>query len=330
MLDPAALVLAALVIDMVVGDPAAIYRHLSHPVALIGNVIAFGDRTLNVCGSSPAIAFASGTLLTIIVLGLTVGAATMIHLGLAAIPGGGYLEALIASTLIAFRSLFIHVREVALALDDGLQAARTAVAHIVGRDPERLDETGVARAAIESAAENFSDGVVAPMFWGLLLGLPGIAAYKAVNTLDSMIGHRTPHHIYFGRAAARLDDVFNWLPARISGILFCIAAALMRGADARRAWICMLRDARKHRSPNAGWQEAAVAGALGIALAGPRRYGTLQVDDAWMGLREEEVSAAQPHGVSAVDVHRALRLYLIAGAVLTALLTIVVAVTLQR
>ncbi len=333
MLDPATLILSALVIDMLVGDPRVLYARVAHPVVLIGRAIDLGERALNVTDASPAKAVASGALLVIIVLALTVAAAIIIHLGLAAVPGGGYLEALIASTLIASRSLFDHVRAVALALDGGLGEARAAVAHIVGRDPDSLDEAGVARAAIESAAENFSDAVVAPVFWGLLLGLPGVAAYKAINTLDSMIGHRTPRHLYFGRVAARLDDVLNWVPARLSGILFCIAASLTRCADARQAWIGMLRDARKHRSPNAGWQEAAVAGALGIRLAGPRHYASGRVDDAWMGAgsdpRGDPGGDADSHNVTAADVHRALRLYLIAGAVLTALLAIVVAVQVQ-
>jgi adenosylcobinamide-phosphate synthase len=329
MLDPATLILSALVIDMIIGDPRALYARVAHPVVLIGRAIELGERALNVTDASPAKAVASGALLVIIVLGLTSAAAIIIHLGLAAVPGGGYLEALIASTLIAFRSLFDHVRAVAVALDGGLGEARAAVAHIVGRNPDSLDEAGVARAAIESAAENFSDAVVAPVFWGLLLGLPGIAAYKAINTLDSMIGHRTPRHLYFGRVAARLDDVLNWVPARLSGILFCIAASLTRHADARQAWVGMLRDARKHRSPNAGWQEAAVAGALGIRLAGPRHYANGRVDDAWMGAGSDPECDADSHNVTAADVHRALRLYLIAGAVLTALLAIVVAAQVQ-
>ena len=323
MLDSTALILASLGIDMIVGDPQLLYRHLAHPVVLIGRLIEFGDRTLNTADAAPAKAIASGALLVIIVLGLASTAAILVHAGLANVAGGEYIEALLASTLIAFRSLFDHVRAVALALEKGLGAAREAVVHIVGRDPNSLDEAAVARAAIESTAENFSDGVLAPIFWGVLLGLPGMAAYKAINTLDSMIGHRTPRHLYFGRFAARLDDILNWFPARVSGVLFCAAAALAAGADSRQAWISMLRDARKHRSPNAGWPEAALAGALGIALAGPRHYAGERVDDAWIGIHSGD---SEHHTVTAVDIHRALRLYLIAGAVLTALLAIVLAV----
>jgi adenosylcobinamide-phosphate synthase len=203
------------------------------------------------------------------------------------------------------------VQAVARGLGEGLDQARAAVAQVVGRDPESLDAPGVARAAVESLAENFSDGVVAPVFWFLVAGLPGLAAYKAVNTLDSMIGHRDARHRAFGKAAARLDDVVNWLPARLAGLIYVAAAALLPGARAGRAWTAMWRDAPKHRSPNAGWQEAALAGALGFALAGPRRYGDEIVEDPWMGDGRRELTAA--------DLGRALRLYLAAGLLLAGL-----------
>ena len=178
---------------------------------------------------------------------------------------------MLASTLIAFRGLYDRVRAVAAALDQDLEKARAAVAHIVGRDPARLDAPGVARAAAESLAENFSDGVVAPMFWFALFGLPGLCAYKAVNTLDSMIGQRNPRFKRFGKAAARLDDAVNWVPARLAALLLVAAAGLLPEASAPGAWRAAWRDANQHRSPNAGWQEAALAGALGFALAGPAR-----------------------------------------------------------
>ena len=175
--------------------------------------------------------------------------------------------------LVAQRSLYDHVAAVALALDrGGLAAGREAVRHIVGRDPSRLDAHGVARAAIESLAENFSDGVVAPVFWYLLLGLPGLFAYKMANTLDSMIGHKTPHYLAFGWAAARFDDLANLAPARISGVLIAAAAVFAEKGRPGRALAIMLRDGAKHRSPNAGWPEGAMAGALDLALAGPRHY----------------------------------------------------------
>jgi adenosylcobinamide-phosphate synthase len=212
----------------------------------------------------------------------------------------------------AQRSLLAHVRAVADALDaGGLAAGRRAVAHIVGRDPEQLDEAGVVRAAIESLAENFSDGVVAPGLWGAVAGLPGMVAYKAVNTADSMIGHRTPRHEAFGWASARLDDLVNLPASRLAALLVLIAAAL-GGADPAGAWQAVRRDARRHRSPNAGWPEAAMAGALGLRLAGPRIYAGVRVEDAWMG---DGRAAATPS-----DLRRALRLYRIACAVQLAVL----------
>jgi adenosylcobinamide-phosphate synthase len=204
------------------------------------------------------------------------------------------------STLLAARGLYDHVARVAAGLEQSLEEGRRAVAHIVGRDPGSLDAHGVARAAIESAAENFADGAMAPLFWGVLLGLPGMAAYKAVNTLDSMIGHRSPRYVHFGRFAARLDDVANWLPARLSALLILAAAQFLPGAAPATGWRALWRDASRHRSPNAGWPEAAIAGALGLSLAGPRRYGDELVDDAWMG---EGRAAA-----TVTDIRRALRL----------------------
>ncbi len=211
------------------------------------------------------------------------------------------LLAVLASTLPAQRSLWDHVAAVASGLrTEGLAGGRRAVAMIVGRNPETLDEAGVVRAAIESLAENFSDGVVAPALWCAALGLPGIVLYKAVNTADSMIGHRTPRHEAFGWAAARLDDAINLPASRLSALLL-IAAAALHGADARGAARAVWRDAGSHRSPNAGWPEAAMAGALGLRLAGPRIYGDVRVDDGWMGNGRAEANEA--------DLRRALRLY---------------------
>jgi adenosylcobinamide-phosphate synthase len=214
------------------------------------------------------------------------------------------VEALIASTLIAQRSLYQHVARVRRAFTEGgLPAARQAVAMIVGRDPERLDEGGVARAAIESTAENFSDGIVAPVFWLALLGLPGLIAYKAINTADSMIGHRSTRYIDFGWAAARLDDLVNLIPARLSGILVALAAPVSRGSIIASLKI-MMRDASKHRSPNAGWPESAMAGALGIAIAGPRVYAEGAVNDPYLNA---EGRTAAPD-----DIGRALRVFVAA------------------
>jgi adenosylcobinamide-phosphate synthase len=210
--------------------------------------------------------------------------------------------AVLASSLLSQKSLADHVKAVADALDDdGLPAGRKAVSMIVGRDPENLDEAGVSRAAIESLAENFSDGIVAPAFWLGVGGLAGGVAYKAANTADSMIGHRTPRHEAFGWAAARFDDLINLPASRLTALLIVLGAFFVEGASLKNAWSAVWRDAKKHRSPNAGWPEAAMAGALGLALAGPRVYGGVLVDDVFMGAGRREATSA--------DIRRALKLY---------------------
>ena len=229
------------------------------------------------------------------------------------LPLGILAVAAVASSLIAQRSLHRHVADVAAALErDGVAAGRAAVAHIVGRDTGALDEAGVARAAIESLAENFSDGIVAPVLWMALAGLPGAALYKAINTADSMIGHRTPRHEAFGWAAARLDDLVNLPAARLAALLLAAAALLSDDASAAAAWRAVRRDAWRHRSPNAGYPEAAMAGALGLSLAGPRIYGGVPIEDATMGNGRRDANAA--------DIRRALALYRYADAILIALL----------
>lgn len=211
----------------------------------------------------------------------------------------------LASTLFAQRSLSAHVRAVADALErTGLVGGREAVSHVVGRNPQTLDDAGVVRAAIESLAENFSDAVVAPALWCGLLGMPGIAAYKVINTADSMIGHHTPRHAAFGWASARLDDLINLPASRLSALWLVLAALCHPQARAGEAFRAVWRDARNHRSPNAGWPEAAMAGALGLRLAGPRVYGTTRVDDAWMGDGRANASVA--------DLRCALSIYRLA------------------
>jgi adenosylcobinamide-phosphate synthase len=222
----------------------------------------------------------------------------------------------LASTLLAQRSLYVHVARVADALErDGLAAGRAAVAHIVGRDTAALDQAGVARAAIESLAENFSDGVVAPAFWMAIAGLPGAAVYKAINTADSMIGHRTARHAAFGWAAARLDDLVNLPASRLSALLLVAAAGLEDRAAAAAAWRAVRRDAHRHRSPNAGFPEAAMAGALGLALAGHRVYAGVTVEDALMGDGRREATAS--------DLRKALALYRRADGILIGLIGLV-------
>jgi adenosylcobinamide-phosphate synthase len=308
--DHALLLLAALALDALLGS-AALWRFAPHPVALLGRAIAGLDRTLNRTPGASRASRVRGAIVVALLLGAALAAGAGLSVALRHLPWGSLAEALIVAVLLAQRSLFEHVRAVAAALrTGGLVSGRAAVAHIVGRDPESLDEAGVARAAIESLAENFSDGVVAPAFWYLLLGLPGLFAYKTANTLDSMIGHRSPRHMHFGWAAARLDDLLNLLPARLSGLLL-VAAGAAPGASASAAFRTMLRDAKRHRSPNAGWPEAAAAGALGLRLAGPRRYDGLVVEDAWLGAGRAEATPA--------DIAAALRLY-VAACLIAALL----------
>jgi adenosylcobinamide-phosphate synthase len=259
-----------------------------------------------------------GVVAILLVLAVAGGTAFGLQCGLLRLPYGLVIVALLASTLLAQRSLHAHVARVAAALETGgLAAGRAAVAHIVGRDTAALDEAGVARAAIESLAENFSDGVVAPAFWMAIAGLPGAAAYKAINTADSMIGHLSPRHAAFGWGAARLDDLVN-LPASRLAALLIVAAALPDRAAA--AWHAVRCDAPRHRSPNAGYPEAAMAGALGLALGGPRLYGGAPVDDARMGDGRRAATAA--------DIRAALALYRRADAVLIGVVA-VVALTLQ-
>ena len=299
--------------ELAFGYPDRLVRAIGHPVMWIGHLISFLDRTLNRATASDRFRRISGCLALAVLVGVPAGLSYAIEALLGAIPWGIVITAILASTLLAQRSLGGHVKAVADALDHGgLAAGRTAVSRIVGRDPERLDDAGVSRAAIESLAENFSDGVVAPAFWLAVGGLAGGIGYKAANTADSMIGHRTPRHQAFGWAAARFDDLINLPASRLSALLIVAAAAFMPGASPANAWKSVLRDARRHRSPNAGWPEAAFAGALGLALAGPRHYGGILVDDATMGQggRRE---------VNASDIRKALRLYWAADLILIAL-----------
>jgi adenosylcobinamide-phosphate synthase len=305
--DPKILLLA-LILDAAFGDPDWLYRAISHPVVLIGRVIGRLDDRLNRESDGPALRRALGMVAIITLIAGSVLLGWILHSLLAAIPLGWLVEALLMSTLIAQNNLYRHVARVATALDkDGLAAGRAAVAEIVGRDPESLDEAGVARAAIESLAENFSDGVTAPLFWAAIAGLPGVLAYKAINTADSMIGHRTPRHEDFGWAAARIDDFVNILPARLAGLFIAAASALLRRGDPARALRTMGRDAPKHRSVNAGWPEAAMAGALGLALNGPRVYEGELVNDPWMGDGHTDATS--------VDIRGALGLYVVACAI---------------
>ncbi len=309
--DTALILVLALAIDAVVGDPAWVYRRIPHPVVVMGSMIGWADRTLNKDWYRAAIRRRLGVAAVVAILALAWILGAAIHAVLNLLPFAEILEAVIASALLAQNSLYRHVAAVERGFVGArLAPAQAAVRRIVGRDPASLDAPGTCRAAIESLAENFSDGVVAPAFWFLLFGLPGLFAYKALNTADSMIGHRTRKHLDFGWAAARLDDLANLIPARLSALLLTLAAGLESGASAKSATIAALRDAGHHRSVNAGWPEAAMAGALDLKLAGPRYYGSQLVDDAWMGCGREN---ATPD-----DIRGALGLYVKACVVLFA------------
>ena len=289
-IGPAApfIMLLALALDALIGDP----RWLPHPVRLMGWLTGLLDRALNREGYGESVRAIMGGVAVLLVSGASAAAGWAITHYAAMLAWGWLAELALVATLLAQRTMADHMVRVARALDRGAEPARDEVRHIVGRDLRALDEHGIARAAIESGAENYSDGVVAPAFWYLLLGLPGLFAYKAINTMDSMIGHRSPRHHAFGRAAARIDDAVNWMPARIAGGLVALAALAVRGARPGRAWRTMLRDAPRHSSPNAGWPEAAMAGALGLALLGPRHYeGEAAADEAWLGDGRKDATA---------------------------------------
>ncbi|MEE8533312.1 MAG: adenosylcobinamide-phosphate synthase CbiB [Alphaproteobacteria bacterium] len=302
---PLILLLFALILDAYIGDPPGIYRLVPHPVALMGRMAAGLERRLNREERGAVTRRVRGVLVVVVLVGLAAVAGVAIERLARAVPFGWFVELLLVMTLIAQNALYRHVKAVARALEDGgVDEGRAAVAHIVGRNPASLDEHGVARGAIESCAENLSDGVVAPVFWYVLLGLPGLLAYKMINTLDSEIGHRSPRYREFGATAARLDDAINYLPARLTGLIVALAALFVPAANPLRALGAMLSDARKHRSLNAGWPEAAMAGALDLALAGPRRYGEAVVKDAWMG---DGRARAMP-----LDIRRSLYLFVVA------------------
>ncbi|MGP3697970.1 adenosylcobinamide-phosphate synthase CbiB [Rhodobacter sp. NSM] len=303
--------LVALAVEGLAGWPDRLHARIGHPVVWIGAVIAALEARWN----RPGFTDRTRLILGGVTVAATLAATVLPAMALAALLPGGWIGALLtgllAAPLVAGRSLHDHVARVARPLAEGnLAAARHAVSMIVGRDPERLDGAGIARAALESLAENASDGVVAPVFWGAILGLPGIAGYKAINTLDSMIGHRSDRYLHFGRIAARLDDAANLVPARLTGLLFCVAAGRPRAA-----WRTMLRDAGSHRSPNAGWPEAAMAGGLAIRLSGPRTYGERISAEPWLNAAAPDPEAA--------DMTRGLRLYIRSLAVLAGLLAVV-------
>ena len=310
------LTLLALAFEAVFGYPRFLARSIGHPVAWIGKLITLLDDVLNRDDADGATKRRNGLFALVILLAIVGSIAVIVELGLSLLPFGIVLVALLASTFVAQRSLYEHVARVADALEQGdLADARSAVAAVVGRDTEQLDASGIARAAIESLAENFSDGVVAPALWMVVAGLPGAAVYKAINTVDSMIGHRSERYEDFGWAAARLDDLVNLPASRLAALLLIGAAGLSSDASPGHGFAAVRRDAARHRSPNAGYPEAAMAGALDLALGGPRHYDGAPVDGAWMG--DGRADAAP------MDIRAALALYKRADAILIAVVAVI-------
>jgi adenosylcobinamide-phosphate synthase len=307
--DRVLILIAACGIEAVLAYPALVFGAIGHPVSWIGALISALESRLNRPDYSAAMRRAAGVMTVLLLIAVSLGLGLALEMAVRSVPILGFVVAVvIVAALIAAGSLDQHVRAVAAALrNDGLAGGRQTIAKIVGRDPDALDQAAICRAAIESLAENASDGVTAPALWYLVGGLPGMIAYKAINTADSMIGHMSERYHAFGWAAAKLDDLVNWPASRLTGLIFIAAASVVPGASASSAWQAFCRDARLHRSPNAGWPEAAMAGALGLRLAGPRVYDGVPVQDQWMGDGRTE---ATPE-----DIDRALTIYRTAFAV---------------
>ena len=317
------LALTALLIEVAAGYPQWLFRAIGHPVTWIGALLAWCERRWNRSELTFSERRRNGiaTLLLMLAATFAVSGAAVFFTG--ALPSviSLLIVAVLASTLLAQRSLAEHVRAVADDLENkGLSAGRDAVSLVVGRDKNTLDKAGVSRAAVESLAENFSDGVVAPLFWLVVGGLPGAALYKATNTADSMIGHKSDRYLAFGWAAARVDDVVNLPGSRLAALWIVLAAFVTPKASARAALEAVRRDARRHRSPNAGWPEAAMAGAMGLRLGGPRIYSGAMVEDHWMGNGRADLTPS--------DIRAALKVYRAACVIQAATVAAIAAVML--
>jgi adenosylcobinamide-phosphate synthase len=293
------MLLAALLLDAALGDPARIWSRVPHPVALAGRAIGWGDARFN-RGANRAL---KGRVLVLVLSFL----AAVLGFVIALVPDWGVLEVLAAAILLAHGNLMRRLSSVRRALAESVATARIRVASVTGQDVSTLDESGVARATIEAGAEGFLDDLVAPAFWFLVLGLPGLAVFKMVQTADSLIGHVDERHVEFGRSALRLKHWLTWIPARIAGGLLVIAAMRQSAGDV------MLSDASLHVTPNTGFPEAAIAGGLKIALSGPRIYDGEVTDDPWINGRARRVLTAH-------DLKRAIRLIWRAWAVLVLML----------
>lgn len=291
----------ALLIERWLGYPQRLVDLVGHPVIWMGRFITFMEKGVDKRERTPRQRREAGIFTLAVLLVVTLAIAVLVQQLVRSIPLGWILEIALATPFLAQKELGRAVRAVADALGISLDAGREAVSHIVGRDPQALDEAGISRAAIETLAESTSDGIVAPWFWLVLFGLPGIALYKAVNTADSMIGHLNERYRDYGWAAAKLDDLVNWLPARLTAVLITAACFFTEHASPGKAWAIARRDAHKHASPNSGWPEASFAGALGFALGGPRSYAGEVVDLPTFGEGKSSLVAS--------DILRALVLY---------------------
>ena len=303
----------ALLVERLFGYPKPLYEKIGHPVEWFGTVLKKLEALLYDPQAEPMQARIRGLAVLLALLLIVTIPAVFVASILSTLKFGWIVEALLATALIAQHSLYEHVSAVGKGLDTSLNEGRKAVAKIVGRDPAALDESGIVKGALESLAENASDGIVAPVLWYALLGLPGIVAYKAINTADSMIGHKSERYIYFGWAAARLDDLINLPASRLTGFLFAAAAAWNDQERGKLAVLAMWRDAPKHQSPNAGWPESALAASLGVKFGGPRSYEGARVDLPWMGEGRETLNRD--------DIRKGLRLY---GTAMTFLLFLAV------
>lgn len=303
----------ALLVERLFGYPKPLYDKIGHPVEWFGTVLKKLEALLYDPQAEPMQARLRGLAVLLALLLIVTIPAVFVASILSTLKFGWIVEALLATALIAQHSLYEHVSAVGKGLDTSLNEGRKAVARIVGRDPAALDESGIVKGALESLAENASDGIVAPVLWYALLGLPGIVAYKAINTADSMIGHKSERYIYFGWAAARLDDLINLPASRLTGFLFAAAAAWNDQERGKLAVLAMWRDAPKHQSPNAGWPESALAASLGVKFGGPRNYEGARVDLPWMGEGRETLNRD--------DIRKGLRLY---GTAMTFLLFLAV------